>query len=179
MKRDTLRNEDGSMEWKWKQKDRLAVFVFGFLLFLLVVVLFVIHSLQFNGVGRDNFEIGPTLRTRNDFAFLDFFFVNVEIALALRTENHDAFSSLDTLLIFTSLGAEVKRPPLVFRKERNDTFPACSAGPPMAALRPPVARAHLHFSRRLGECSREASTGCPNCRSHSTSFRSAHPGQYR
>jgi len=68
-----------------------VVRVFLGLHFVLVFfVFFLIHRLEFDGVGGDHLEVAAALRARNDLAFIHLVFLNVQIGLAFRTEHHDA-----------------------------------------------------------------------------------------
>ena len=53
------------------------------------------HRLQFDGADSDDFEVRATLGAGNDFAFVDFFFVDIEISFAFWTINHDRPPGLD------------------------------------------------------------------------------------
>jgi hypothetical protein len=73
----------------------------------------VFHWLELNGADGDDFEISATLGAGNDFAFIDFFFVDIEIGFAFWTINHNRPPGLDRvvrvlLLIFSFSGAVVK-----------------------------------------------------------------------
>src|SRR5689334_23245354 len=62
--------------------------LFGLHLFL--VFLFVLrHLSEFQRLGRHHFEVAAAFGTRDDFALIDLVFLDVEIAFAFRTENHD------------------------------------------------------------------------------------------
>jgi hypothetical protein len=71
-----------------------VVTVFGLnFLFFFYVTLF--HRLQLQRTGSDHFEVGATLRARNDFALIDFFFFHIQIGFAFRTKHHDASTPFD------------------------------------------------------------------------------------
>jgi hypothetical protein len=69
-------------------RDLGIVTVFGFLL-AGIVDNGLFDRLQLERTDGDDFEIGAALGAGDDFALVDFFFVNIEIGFALRTVNHD------------------------------------------------------------------------------------------
>src|ERR1035438_6119290 len=65
----------------------VTVFSLDFLFFFHVAFL---DSLQLQWTGCDHFEVGTTLRTGDNFSFIDFFFFHIQISFAFRTKNHDS-----------------------------------------------------------------------------------------
>src|SRR5271165_1786092 len=64
----------------------VLVFFSGFLVVVLLVAF--PYRLQLQGARGHHFKIGATLHTRNNFAFVDFVGVYIQIAVALGTRNH-------------------------------------------------------------------------------------------
>jgi hypothetical protein len=74
-----------------KRRRLRVVTVFGLhFLFFFHVTFF--DGLQLQGTGGDDFEIGATLRARNDLALIYLFFFHIQIGFAFRTKNHDSFT---------------------------------------------------------------------------------------
>ncbi|MGH7969047.1 MAG: hypothetical protein ACREIC_10010, partial [Limisphaerales bacterium] len=65
----------------------IAVFVFFF--FLVIIFIFIFHLGQLQRFGGDHFEIGTALGARDNFAFIQFVGIHVDIGVALRT-NHES-----------------------------------------------------------------------------------------
>jgi len=72
----------------------VTVFTLLFLVYL-VVHLFFLHLLQFQGTGGDHLEVGATLGTGNDIALVHFIDLDIEVALTFRTLNHSSLRQLD------------------------------------------------------------------------------------
>src|SRR5271165_5750830 len=66
---------------------------------VVVFVLFFVHRFEFDGVGGDHLEVSPALRARDHFAFIDLFFVDVEIGLAFWAVHHASLRDQGILYI--------------------------------------------------------------------------------
>jgi len=83
---------------KSKSGSNLFFFVFLFVivrkflsilrLFLFFFVIVIRDGIDFDGMDLHDFHFGFALGTGQDFAFLDFVFVNVNFCSAFRTPNH-------------------------------------------------------------------------------------------
>src|SRR5258705_4700666 len=73
--------------------------LFGLYLIVVVLVLFLIDRLEFNGIGGDYLKVAATLRAGDNLAFIDLVFLNVQVGLAFRTQHHDA-STIGIPLIY-------------------------------------------------------------------------------
>jgi hypothetical protein len=59
-------------------------------LFIVLLVFFLIADLrQFQRLDAGHFKITVALQTRHEFAFFEFIFFNINLALALWAHNHD------------------------------------------------------------------------------------------
>jgi hypothetical protein len=70
------------------RKGLRVVTVLRFLDFSVVFDLF-FNGLQLDRVHRNYFEIAAALRAGDEFAFIHFFLVNIEISFAFRAINHN------------------------------------------------------------------------------------------
>jgi hypothetical protein len=65
----------------------LLVFIFVRFFFVLVVIL-IRNGMKLERVGGDDLKICATFGAGDNVAFVEFVFIQIEIAVALRTQNH-------------------------------------------------------------------------------------------
>src|ERR1700687_727529 len=72
-----------------RRGDLGIVTVFAFLFVIVVFLVTLANSFELQGIGGHDFEISSALGTRYDLTLVDFFFINIEIIVALWTKDHN------------------------------------------------------------------------------------------
>src|SRR6185312_15382569 len=66
----------------------ITVFVFLVVLVFVLILVQLVHRIQLKRVLGDHFKIRAALWTGNNFAFIEFFLIQIEVGIAFRANRH-------------------------------------------------------------------------------------------